>query len=228
MMQQSRRPYAPIGTEHIRDNSPDFTVKKFRYNHAVIQAVLLAFALAMDATAVALARGLAGRRVEMLALPLLFGVFQAAMAWGGLLLGGATEKYVGAWKLWIAATILVGLGARMTFTAWRRSSSNNDAESEQTRGHPRWTELITLAVATSIDAAVAGATLQSFAVKPATAIALIGVITLLCCAAGFAGGLWLRSQAKRKRTSLLDLAGGLILVGLGIKVVLDAVTTRGW
>jgi putative Mn2+ efflux pump MntP len=76
----------------------------------VIAAVVLAFGLAMDATAVAAARGLVRKRGELVALPLLFGAFQAGMASLGWALGAWGGPYVEQWDHWFAFGLLLLVG----------------------------------------------------------------------------------------------------------------------
>jgi manganese efflux pump family protein len=184
----------------------------------MFNAVLLALALAMDATAAALTRGLGGRRVEGLAIVAFFGGFQAGMAALGLLLSDVSATLLGTWKLWVAGVALLALGGRMVWNAWRaRLIPATEALTQSVS----WWELMMLAVATSVDAAVAGTTLRVFSVSAWVAIALIGGITAICSAIGFGVGLWLR-RTTGAATLFFDLSGGLVLIGLGVKTVFEA------
>ena len=91
-------------------------------------AVALAFGLAMDAAAVSAARGLASHRSrEVVILPLLFGGFQAGMAALGWLAGVWVGPYIAAWDHWVAFVLLVGIGGKMLFDAWRGGSDEAPA-----------------------------------------------------------------------------------------------------
>lgn len=176
----------------------------------MFEAVALAFGLAMDATAVAATRGVLGRRSEVVLLPLLFGAFQSGMAlfgWLGARWGG---KFVAAFDHWIAFGLLVLIGGKMLYEAW-----HPDEDAADPRGGALL--FLGLAVATSIDAAAAGITLPALAVDPWQTIALIGVITAACSVLGFLVG---RSAGARfgKRVEIL---GGLILIGLGVRVLVE-------
>jgi manganese efflux pump family protein len=187
----------------------------------MFSAAMLALALAMDATAAALTRGLGGRHVEGVAIVVLFGGFQAGMAGLGLLLSDASTNWLGTWKLWVAGAMLLALGGRMVWNAWnarRRPATGIDKATESVS----WWELVMLAVATSVDAAVAGTTLRVFSVSAWVAIALIGGITAGCSAIGFGVGLWLRRAAGGDAFLFFDLSGGLVLMGLGVKTVFQA------
>ena len=173
------------------------------------EAILLSFGLAMDATAVAAARGLARRPGEVILLPLLFGVFQAGMAALGLALGAWGGKYVAAFDYWIAFGLLVAIGGKMLYEAWHGEDTKDDRAGLGT--------YVILSLATSIDAAAAGITLPMLAVAPLIAIVLIGTITAACSALGYVAG---RAVGDR-RGKKLELVGGLVLIGLGVRVLVQ-------
>jgi manganese efflux pump family protein len=178
----------------------------------VWSAVALAFGLAMDATAVSAARGLAAHRSrEAIALPLLFGGFQAAMAALGWLAGRWAGRYIAAWDHWVAFGLLVAVGGKMLIDAWR---GDDDAAAA-----PATTWLaVGLALATSIDAAAAGLTLPLLPVAPWIALCLIGGITAACSAIGYLAGRFAGDRAGAK----LEIIGGLVLIGIGVQLLLRA------
>ncbi len=185
----------------------------------------------MDATAVALTRGLVGARREILLVPLLFGGFQAGMAALGLALGNAGQGFVGNAKLWIASGLLLILGMRMVRSGWRsKTESSTTAVAGSAGGADTATianlslfTLITLSFATSIDAAAAGATLPTFSVTPTISLGLIGLVTLVCSAAALLAGRQLRVRASTSQQHWFEVAGGVVLIGLAIKTAVDAV-----
>jgi manganese efflux pump family protein len=179
----------------------------------VLEALALSLALAMDATAVAAARGLAAGHVpgrDAVLLPLLFGGFQTGMAALGWLGGRWLGPTVARWDHWIAFAILAGLGARMIVEAMR------DDDGEEGVADDLLT-LVGLAIATSIDALAAGVTLPLVPASPALKLALIGVVT----AALSAGGLYLGRRAGERLGPRLEIVGGLALVAIGVKILLD-------
>jgi putative Mn2+ efflux pump MntP len=195
----------------------------------VVRAVLLSFALAMDATAVALTRGLIGARREVLLVPLLFGGFQAGMAGLGLAVGNAGQGVLGNAKLWIAAALLLILGVRMAMGGLKGDDDDSDAASSSAlaaadAATPSLFMLVSLAFATSIDAAAAGATLPALPVSPALSLALIGIITMVCSAAAILAGRKLRARASDADGKWFEVAGGLVLIGLAVKTAIDAAT----
>jgi len=195
------------------------------------QAILLAFALAMDATAVGLTRGLIGARREIFLVPLLFGGFQAGMAAVGLALGHAGQGFVGNAKLWIAAGLLLLLGVRMVLGGWRSKGEDAELGEPGAAGEPATADianaslitLLTLSFVTSIDAAAAGATLPTLSVTPTISLGLIGVVTLVCSAAAVLAGRQLRLRAANSQQHWFEVAGGVVLIGLAIKTAYDAI-----
>lgn len=163
----------------------------------------------MDATAVAAARGLVRRGRELVILPLLFGAFQAGMAALGWGLGAWGGKYVAAYDHWIAFGLLVGIGGKMLYEAWKGEEAKVDKAGA-------WTYVV-LALATSIDAAAAGITLPLVPVAPVISIALIGVITAACSALGYLTG----RAVGAKLGNRLEILGGLVLIGLGVRVLVQ-------
>jgi manganese efflux pump family protein len=175
----------------------------------VLDAVVLALALAMDATAVAAARGMADQPngAAALRLALVFGAFQggfAALGWAG---GTAALRVIEAWGAWLAFAVLAAIGLKMIAEAARRG----DAPAA-----PRTTRLIVLlAVATSIDALAAGISIPLLAAPPPLTIALIaGVTVVLSLAGGYLG----RTVGARLGRGL-ELAGGLALIAIGVKIL---------
>jgi putative Mn2+ efflux pump MntP len=176
----------------------------------VIEALLLAFALAMDAFAVALTQGAKFRPGLRggLAIALTFGVFQALMPLAGWVIGAVALIYIEAIDHWIAFGLLTFLGVRML----------GGHVGEEEASHALTGRALLLAgVATSIDALAAGITLPTLDVAPLVAVALIGVIT----AAMSAGGVALGRIAGDRWGEWAERAGGIILIALGCKILAE-------
>jgi manganese efflux pump family protein len=172
-------------------------------------AVALSIGLAMDATAVAAARGIARRPSEGVILAVLFGIFQAGMAALGWALGAWGGRYVEAFDHWIAFGLLVGIGGKMLWEAWRGGDGGDTQAGLGT--------YVVLALATSIDAAAAGITLPLMPVSPWTVIVLIGTITAACSGLGYLAGRAVGSKLGKG----LEVVGGLMLIGLGVRVLVQ-------
>jgi len=175
-------------------------------------AIALAFGLAMDATAVSVARGLAGRRSqELVLLPVLFGGFQAGMSALGWLAGQWAGPYIERWDHWVAFGLLVAIGGKMLVDAWRGGATTS-APAPATAA-----VYLGLALATSIDAAAAGLTLPLVPVSPWVALALIGGVTAACSATGYLAGRLVGERVGPRLSAL----GGLALIGIGIDLLVQ-------
>lgn len=180
----------------------------------------LAIGLAMDATAVAAARGLAVpavrfRHVAMVAL--FFGGFQAFMPLLGWLLGARVGPFFGpviqAWDHWIAFGLLGAIGGKML---WESRKAGGEEE-ETPKDAFALRVMVVLAIATSIDALAVGLTLPMLGAPMLLTLATIGVTTALLSVAGlFAGRRFGALLGKR-----LDAFGGLVLIALGAKILYE-------
>ncbi len=173
-------------------------------------AVALAFGLAMDATAVSAARGLAARGLrDAVILPVLFGGFQAGMAALGWLAGSWAGTYIAAWDHWVAFGLLVLIGGKMVVDGWRSGGA------EHVPAPATVALYLGLAVATSIDAAAAGLTLPLVPVAPWIALLLIGTVTAACTELGYLVGRFVGGRFG----SRLTILGGLVLIGIGVQLL---------
>lgn len=178
--------------------------------------LLLAVGLALDATAVAMARGLAAEQIRMrhvLIVATAFGGFQALMSAIGWSLGTRLGPTVAAWDHWIAFVLLAGIGGKML---WESVLEPNSV--------PRDNEslfglkvMLLLAIATSIDALAAGISLPMLQAPFMTSVVVIGVVTAIFSVLGlFAGRRFGAATGKR-----LDAVGGLVLIVIGVKILVQ-------
>jgi putative Mn2+ efflux pump MntP len=174
------------------------------------RAVGLSFGLAMDASAVSAARGLAGHHNrELVILPLFFGGFQSLMSAFGWLAGKWAGEYIQRYQGWVAFALLAAIGIKMIVDGIR-----GDGDGENAKG--TLALYFGLAVATSIDAAVAGFTLPTLDVAPWISVVLIGAITALCSADAFAAGQAIGGKVGPR----LGILGGVVLVGIGTDILI--------
>lgn len=177
-------------------------------------ALLLALALAMDAFAVALTQGARFRPGwgGGAAIALTFGVFQGAMPLIGWGIGAVAFTYIEAVDHWIAFGLLAFLGVRML---------GGHVGEEEAAHALTGRALLVAGVATSIDALAAGITLPTLTMAPPLAAALIGVVTFVLSAAG----VMLGRIAGDRWGAWAERAGGVILIGLGAKILAEH---TGW
>ena len=179
----------------------------------LVELFILAVGLSMDAFAVSVCKGLASRQVgvkEMGLAGLWFGGFQALMPVLGYLLGYAFTDYITAYDHWIAFILLGFIGSSMIKEAF----SQKEEEVDHSFGVRT---MFAMAVATSIDALAVGVTFAFLQVNVVAAALFIGCTTLIFSAAGVKIGSVFGSRYKSKA----ELAGGLILILLGVKILLE-------
>ncbi|MBX3203837.1 MAG: manganese efflux pump [Labilithrix sp.] len=185
---------------------------------AFVEVVVLAVALAMDAMAVAGVRGLAAKTIrarDALLVATFFGGAQAAMPALGWLAGATFASRIGGWGHWLTFVVLVGLGLKMIHEA---VTASGDPEDESDSSRPFGLKVLAvLAVATSIDALAAGVTLAVRGASIAVACATIGLVTAALSFAGVYVGHRFGARVGKR----LDVLGGVVLVGLGVKALLE-------
>ncbi len=183
-----------------------------------IEFFLTGIGLSMDAFAVAICKGLGMRKVnykQMLLIALFFGGFQALMPLLGWLLGRQFEQYITSVDHWIAFALLVLIGANMLREA-RKGDDTTDAETVYDAPLPLG-QLLLMAIATSIDALAVGISFAFLGVNIWLAIAIIGTTTFLISAAGVFIGNRFGNRYEKRAT----IAGGIILILLGVKILLE-------
>lgn len=179
----------------------------------IIELFILAVGLSMDAFAVAVCKGLAIGRIQwkhVMTVGLWFGGFQALMPLVGYLLGSSFAEYIAAVDHWIAMILLVLIGGNMV-----RESLDKDPE--HVNPSLGFKTMLVMAIATSIDALAVGVTFAFLEVRILPAVTFIGVITFLLSALGVKIGSIFGTRYKSKA----ELAGGVILILLGIKILLE-------
>jgi len=180
----------------------------------------IALALAMDAFAVSLGMscGLRGlKRAQVLRLAAAFGLFQFGMPILGWLAGGTLIHIIRSVDHWVAFGLLAFIGGRMIFESFHLSEEEKAGRPDQTRGRP----LLILALATSIDALAVGLSLGVVRVGIVYPAAVIGVTCFSMTVVGaLIGPLVGRVVGKRA-----ELLGGLVLVGIGIKILAEHLKT---
>ena len=179
----------------------------------LIELFLVALSLSMDAFAVSLCKGLSvGRPTpgQCLTCGAWFGGFQALMPLIGFLLGVRFQGVISSVDHWMAFALLGLIGANMV-----REALGGEEEHVDSSFGPR--AMLPLAVATSIDALAVGVTFAFLRVEIAPAVALIGVTTLVLSALGVKVG----SVFGDRFQSKAELAGGVILILMGTKILLE-------
>ena len=181
----------------------------------LLELLILAVGLAMDAFAVSICKGLSIRRLKLghcLLVGLWFGAFQALMPTLGYFLGSTFAQLVQAIDHWIAFVLLLMIGGNMIREAL--SGGEEDEDLSPSLAAPG---MFLLAVATSIDALAVGVTFAFLKVNIWAAVALIGVCTFVISAVGVKIGHVFGARFKSKA----ELFGGVVLVLIGAKILLE-------
>ena len=179
------------------------------------ELLLIAVGLSMDAFAVAICKGLNMRKINYnhaLIIALFFGAFQAIMPFIGWVLGKQFEQYIVSFDHWVAFVLLAIIGGKMIFEA---AGGENGADRCDLGIDIK--ELFVLAVATSIDALAIGITFAFLRVDIYYSIATIGLTTFIFSAVGVIIGNKFGSKYKNKA----EIAGGVILILIGLKILLE-------
>lgn len=178
------------------------------------ELLLIAIGLSMDAFAVAVCKGLSVGKTKVrhyIITGLWFGGFQALMPFLGYLLGTTFEKYIVAFDHWIAFILLSVIGINMIKEGFSKEENETDASFS-------FKNMLLLAIATSIDALAVGVT---FALLPDVnifhAVSLIGMTTFILSAIGINIG----SVFGMKYKSAAEITGGIILILMGTKILLE-------
>ena len=179
----------------------------------IIEQLGMAIALAMDAFAVAICKGLTVKKIKprhLVITGLYFGGFQTLMPLIGYFLGVNFRQYIETVDHWIAFALLVIIGANMIKEAFSKDEELHTDDFS-------FKSMLPLAVATSIDALAVGVTLAFLKVNVISSVSLIGIITFLISAAGVLLGKTVGCKFKSKA----ELLGGIILIFMGLKILLE-------
>lgn len=183
-----------------------------------IQTSLISIGLSMDAFAVSICKGLGMSKLnkkQMLIIALYFGGFQAFMPYIGWAVGARFSSYVSQYTHWIAFILLAIIGGKMIHEALTESEDcEDDGIKDKKLSHK---ELLLLAIATSIDALAVGISFAFLNVPIIPSIIIIGLTTFAISLVGVIIGNIFGSKYKNKA----EFVGGLILVIIGLKIVLE-------
>ena len=185
---------------------------------SLLELLIIAIGLSMDAFAVSIGKGLSVTKIKLshaLKVGLWFGGFQALMPLIGYLLGSTFADTVSAYDHWVAFVLLALIGGNMIKEAFEKDDECDCNKKE--KNCFGFVTMLTLAVATSIDALAIGVTFAFFKVAIIPAIITIGITTFLFSVAGLKIGHIFGCKYK----SHAELFGGVILILIGLKILLE-------
>jgi len=177
-----------------------------------VEIFLIGVGLSMDAFAVSVCKGLSVKKLSVkhaAAVGVYFGGFQFLMPVIGYLLGSSFQSLIESFDHWVAFVLLVLIGGNMIKESFGKEEKLDDDFGFKT--------MLLMAVATSIDALAVGISFAFLAVKIVPAAVLIGVTTFILSGIGIYIGHAFGSKYKSKA----ELVGGIILVLIGVKILLE-------
>lgn len=175
---------------------------------------LIAVGLAMDCLAVAITSGLAIKKLRIhhaAQIAFFFGFFQALMPVLGWLAGSGLRGLLSSWDHWIAFLLLCAIGAKMIYESQKLPDSKKDFNPLN------FYVLLLLSLATSIDALAIGVSFAFLHISLFLPIILIGLITFFISFAG----VFLGHHTGHFFENKMELAGGIILIIIGFKVLVE-------
>jgi manganese efflux pump family protein len=177
---------------------------------------LIALGLSFDSFAVSVSSGLIVPHIrfwQAFRVALVLAVFQAAMPLPGWFLGKEIHQYISAYDHWAAFALLGLLGAKMIYDSLTQ-------DEETPRNNPlKNTVVLSMALATSMDAMVVGLSFGFIQINIIAAVIIIGIVTFL---ASMLGTLLGKKTAGRLGKQV-EILGGFILIGIGLKILLEHV-----
>ena len=180
----------------------------------LVEIILIAISLAMDAFAVSICKGLSMKKMDWkkaIIIGLYFGLFQGGMPLIGYLLGVGFEESIKFIDHWIAFVLLAFIGGNMI----KEALSKNDEDEVDDKVD--FKTMIVLAIATSIDALAVGVTFAFLNVNIILAVSLIAIITFIISCIGVKLGNVFGDKYEKKA----EFAGGVVLVLIGLKILLE-------
>ena len=179
----------------------------------LFEIIAIGIGLAMDAFAVSICKGLSMKKIDWkkaIIIALYFGIFQALMPVLGYFLGSAFSSFVQSVDHWIAFILLAIIGGNMI-----KDSTDDEVEKRNDKVDVK--TMLLLAIATSIDALAVGVTFAFFEVNLLLSISIIGIITFVLSFLGVIIG----NKFGDKFQNRAELAGGIVLIIIGLKILLE-------
>ena len=176
--------------------------------------IIMAIGLAMDAFAVSIVSGSAYKQLKIrhaFRMALFFGGFQAFMPLIGSLAGMSVREYIAGYDHWIAFGLLSAVGGKMFYESFKINPADENFNPSNIF------ILLVLSVATSIDALAIGITISLLPVSIVVAVVIIGLITFVLSYLGA----FLGKKFGHFFENKIEAVGGLILIGLGVKIVFE-------
>jgi len=194
-----------------------YAILKLVSNIDFLSILLIAIGLSADCFAVTLSFSISRANIsfrQVFRVSLFFGGFQALMLVLGWLAGRTVVEYIAHYDHWLAFALLAFVGVRMIWESIRGKDEQRRS-SDITKGFL----LLMLSIATCIDALAVGLTFAFLKMNILVASSTIGVVTFMITAFAF----WLGNKVSGLVGKGAEIIGGIILIGIGVKIVLEHV-----
>jgi putative Mn2+ efflux pump MntP len=179
------------------------------------EILFIALGLSMDSLAVSITCGIILKRFRIkhiFRIALFMGIFQGIMPLIGWLAGVTFQKYISEYDHWIAFGLLCVIGGKMLYEGiFAKDDTSNSLDPTKA------ITLLGLAIATSIDALAVGVSFAMLRIEVAFPVVIIGITTFLL---SFVGATF-SSKFGHKINLKMEIIGGIILIGIGVKILID-------
>ncbi len=190
----------------------------------IVEIIIIAIGLSMDSFAVAVSSGAVMKKLSMyrvVKIAFFLSAFQCLMPLCGYIAGDSFAHYIQTWDHWVAFGLLALMGGKMLQEGFTPPDDKDNAPCgcrENKKCYPWHTRtLIGLSIATSIDAAAVGISFSFLAVNMAVATAVIFISTAIFAVTG----MWIGTRFGNRFRKRAEVLGGAILIGIGIKILIE-------
>ncbi len=190
----------------------------------LLEIIIIAIGLAMDCFAVATTKGITvekGYVPQALLMAVLFGLFQGVMPLIGFYAGAIFTEQITKYDHWIALLLLVFIGGKMIWESRHETPQKEGTTCEDKKAAFGFRELVMLAIATSIDALATGIIFVPTPEIIWLAVAVIALVSFLFSIVGYGIGSFFGSRFRFN----VELLGGIILIGIGVKIFIEHVVS---
>ena len=186
----------------------------------ILSIIIIGIGLAMDCFAVSISKGMHAKKHHFgltFRMALMFGLFQAVMPLIGYAAGAGFAQYMKEIDHWIAFGLLSLIGGKMVIESLRTFDSEDEDKDDRLVNYFKWSTIISLALATSIDAFATGIVFVPYPGIIWKAVFIIGLISMSFTFLGMYIGVHF---GKRFHINV-EMIGGVILIGMGLKILIE-------
>ena len=186
----------------------------------ILSIIIIGIGLAMDCFAVSISKGMHAKKHHFgltFRMALMFGLFQAVMPLIGYVAGVGFAQYMKQIDHWIAFGLLSLIGGKMVIESLKTVVSDEGDENDKLLNSFKWSTIVSLALATSIDAFATGIVFVPFPEIIWKAMIIIGLTSMMFTFLGMYIGVHF---GKRFQINV-EMIGGIILIGMGLKILIE-------